>query len=130
MYQAIISLFAYLIRIFMIKLFTDTCDSTKYVCQVLYHCKKGINHWTVSLAFIPKEKLNVSKSTVLCTLIIQLSSQRDQPLHENADIGPSSEFQFIKGSNIINLEFRETAGWNVTVYSDSQQVCCVIKVVA
>ena len=61
---------------------------------------------------------------------VLLCSQRDQPLYKGADIGPSSEFQFIKGSNIINLEFRETTGWNMTVYPEFQQVCCVIKVLA
>ena len=114
--------------------YSDTCDSTKYVCQVLYHHKKGINHWVVSLAFVPKEKLNVStyQQSFMYSLMTQLYSQRDQPLYEDALIGPSSEFQFVTGSNIIKLEFRMTTEWNVSVYSDLQQVhvCYVIKVVA
>ena len=86
----------------------------------------------MSVAFIPKEKLKVStyQQSFMYSLMTKLYSQRDQPPYENAEIGPSSEFQFIKESNIINLEFRKTAGWNVSVYPDFQQVCCVIKVLA
>ena len=52
--------------------------------------------------------------------------QRDQALYKDAVIGPLSEFQFIKGSDIVKLELtgRETTGWNATYYRDSQQVLC------
>ena len=59
--------------------------------------------------------------------MIQLCSQKDQPLYKDAVIGLSSEFQFIKGSDIVKLEIPsgETTEWKITVYEDFQQVCCV-----
>ena len=38
----------------------DTYDSTKYLCQVLYH-KEGTNHWKITVAFLSSKQRLVSK---------------------------------------------------------------------
>ena len=48
------------IHVFTVLFNLDTYDSTKYLCQVLYH-KEGTNHWKITVAFLSSKQRLVSK---------------------------------------------------------------------
>ena len=100
-------------------------QSAGCVCQVFYH-KKGLNHWTVTLAFCQKSKFDVRKLFVHKHRVVKcylcLFKQKMKGFYQDADIGPSIDVKFKATSQLAPNIRKVIGGWTLVPDNQLKQV--------